>query len=115
MTPIPIPPLAASEHPVFDPALHQRVRRLHARHRRDAMEPLELVRIAARHTDVTGLALALERRHRLPGLLDRTGIGARPAIRQDGRAQLVEIEAVDAEPPEAGFGLAPDRIGPEAV
>src|SRR5207253_233346 len=88
-------------------AVDQGIAWLKRRDRRDRKGALHLTDVEIRDADVADLALFLEPGHCRPAFLDLF-VGHRSV-------DLVQVEGIDLEPPQAGLALAADRIRLEAV
>src|ERR1700685_2680996 len=87
--------------------MDERVARLKRLDGGNGLSPLHLGDVEIGHADVADLTLLLEFCHRGPALLNIL-LGDRPM-------DLVQVDGVDPESPQAGLTLAPDRVGFETV
>src|SRR5262245_39518133 len=100
---------------VFNLTSQKRVRRLQTGDRCDLLQAGEPRVVAIRGADEPDLALALKRAHGVPRVLELPVSPGRGALGPRRPTKLVEIDAVDVESPEAGFGLSPDGRRSEVV
>ena len=85
-------------------AVDQRERRLQRIDVPDRLAARQQVDVEIRHADRTHLAFLDELHHRRPGIFDRRAALVRPV-------KLIEVDALDPEPPERRLAFAPNRIG----
>ena len=100
---------------MFDVAPQHGIRRLHARHRCDRVHPGELIGVEVRRAEVPHLSLAPQLAHRVPGILESAGVVINGRARPFRPVNLVQVDALHAQPPQARLALPADRLGPQAV
>src|SRR5262245_12595115 len=79
------------------------------------MQPLEHLHFAIRYADEPCFAFSLKGGHRPPGFFESARLACCRAVRGDGPAELIQIEGINLEAPQARIRLSPNARRPEIL